>query len=234
LGLSTNIKKYEQKAKPTGIHSDVNSLSAADRGGYIFSLHASAQSPKMKILLINNHTDYLHNVKDALVGHDVETQVYKPGLDFHYEGKDLIVLSGGGGEGYELKDKHHGKLWYEDEMNFVLGCDKPIFGICMGFEVICAAFGSKVEHIGRLVKGFNSAVTTPAGQKQIARKNLSQFEYHRYGVSQVPSIQFEVLAHSATGIEMIKHHSRPIIATQFHPEVQGGTLQLQELLSLAA
>jgi carbamoylphosphate synthase small subunit len=40
-----------------------------------------------------------------------------------------------------------------------------------------------------------------------------------------------VLAHSVTGIEMIKHRSRPIIATQFHPEVEGGTLKLQQLLS---
>jgi anthranilate/para-aminobenzoate synthase component II len=185
----------------------------------------------MKILLINNHTDYLHNVQNALAGHDVEVQVYKPGLEFHHEGKDLIVLSGGGGEGYELKDKRHGKLWYEDEMSFVLACDKPIVGICMGFEVISAAFGSKVEHVGRLVKGFKNARTTPRGEKHLSQVNLSQFEWHRYGVSQVSSKHFEVLAHSATGIEMIKHHKRPIIATQFHPEVEGGTIKLQQLLT---
>ena len=188
----------------------------------------------MKILLINNHTDYLHNVQAALAGHEVETQVYKPGLKFNHEDKDLIVLSGGGGEGFELKDKHHGKLWYEDEMNFVLGCDKPILGICMGFEVISAAYGSKVEHIGKLVKGFRAAKTTPRGENHLSLANLKQFEWHRYGINQVSSKHFEVLAHSATGIEMIKHHSRPIIATQFHPEVEGGTLKVQNLLSMMA
>jgi carbamoylphosphate synthase small subunit len=30
---------------------------------------------------------------------------------------------------------------------------------------------------------------------------------------------------------MIKHHKRPIIATQFHPEVEGGTIKLQQLLT---
>jgi len=69
----------------------------------------------MKILLINNHTDYLSNVEKALAGHDVEVQIYQPGLKFNDQGKDLVVLSGGGGEGYELKDKRHGKLWYEDD-----------------------------------------------------------------------------------------------------------------------
>jgi anthranilate/para-aminobenzoate synthase component II len=185
----------------------------------------------MKILLVNNHTDYLHNVQAALAGHDVEVQEFKPGLKFNHEDKDLVVLSGGGGEGFELKDKFRGKLWYEDEMSFVLSCDKPILGICMGFEVISAAFGSKVEHVGRLVKGFKAAKTTPLGENHLSRTNLNQFEWHRYGVSQVSSKHFEVLAHSATGIEMIKHHTRPIIATQFHPEVEGGTLSLGRLIT---
>jgi carbamoylphosphate synthase small subunit len=30
---------------------------------------------------------------------------------------------------------------------------------------------------------------------------------------------------------MIKHHTRPIIATQFHPEVEGGTLSLGRLIT---
>lgn len=188
----------------------------------------------MKILLINNHTDYLHNVERALAGHQVEVQVYEPGLDFHYEDKDLIVLSGGGGEGYELKDKRHGKLWYEDEMSFVLACDKPIFGICMGFEVISAAFGSKVEHVGRLVKGFRQTTPTPKGQEHVKKDKLRQFEYHRYAIKDVSPKQFEVLAHSSTGIEMIRHRRRPIFATQFHPEITGGTLSLSELLRASA
>ena len=101
----------------------------------------------------------------------------------------------------------------------------------MGFEVISAAYGSKVEHIGKLVKGFRAAKTTPRGENHLSLTNLKQFEWHRYGIKQVSSKHFEVLAHSATGIEMIKHHSRPIIATQFHPEVEGGTLSLSSLIA---
>lgn len=51
----------------------------------------------MKILLINNHTVHLESLTQALAGQDVETQLYQPGLDFHYEDKDLVILSGGGG-----------------------------------------------------------------------------------------------------------------------------------------
>lgn len=188
----------------------------------------------LKILLIDNHTDYLHNVQAALAGHDVQIQVYKPGLKFDDTGKDLIVLSGGGGEGYELKDKRHGKLWHQDEMEFVLACEKPIVGICMGFEVISAAFGSKVSSIGRLVKGFKPVKATSQGRNSLPQIKLSQFEWHRYSIQDVSAEQFEVLAHSSTGIEMIKHRRRPIIATQFHPEVAGGTIDLQNLIAQVA
>lgn len=183
----------------------------------------------MKILLINNHTDYLHNVKKALAGHEVEVQVYKPGLEFHDQDKDLVVLSGGGGEGFEMKDTRHGKLWYQDEMDFVLKSDKPILGICMGFEVIAAAYGSKVVHMGSLIKGFKDVQVTGLGEKQTREESLNQFEWHRYGVKEVSKDHFETLAYSDNGVEMIKHRRRPILATQFHPEV-GGTLTVDKLI----
>lgn len=188
----------------------------------------------MRILLIDNHTDHLHNFRDLFLNHQVEIQRYRPGLDFHATGKDLVVLSGGGGEGFELKDTtEHGRLWYEDEMSFVLACDKPLVGICMGFEVICAAYGSSISQAGRLIKGFKSTRVSQAGKNHLPHENLKQFEYHRYGVQDVSTKHFDVLAHSDNGLEMIKHTSRKIIASQFHPEVTGGTLNLTHLLAKA-
>lgn len=186
----------------------------------------------MKILLIDNHTDYLHNFAPIFRDHSVEIQEYRPGLDFHTADKDLIILSGGGGEGYELVDKKNGKLWYEDEINFVLGCDRPLVGICMGFEVISAAFGSEVKHIGRLVSGFKTHQTSAKGKKHLSHEKLRQYEHHRFAIPDVSSKHFEVLADSNTGIEMIKHKTRKIVASQFHPEQLGGTLEIDRLLSL--
>lgn len=186
----------------------------------------------MKILLVDNHTDYLHNFSELFSWHQVEVQEYRPGLEFHADDKDLIILSGGGGEGYELKDRRQGKLWYEDEMKFVLDCDKPLVGICMGFEVISAAYGSDVEHVGRLVSGFRRHKTSVHGRKHFAHPKLRQYEHHRYAIPKISAKHFEVLADSNTGIEMIKHKTRKIIASQFHPEQAGGTLGLNHLLNL--
>lgn len=186
----------------------------------------------MKILLINNHTRHLNNLNRALAGHDVEIQLYQPGLKFHDEGKDLVILSGGGGEGLEIHDKSKkGKLWYEDQMEFVRKTDKPIIGICMGFEVISNAYGAQIKEMPKLIQGYKPVNLTQRGTKYLASNNLTQFESHFWQVTDVSANNFEVLAESETGIEVIKHRKKPIFATQFHPELPGGTLRLQNLLA---
>jgi anthranilate/para-aminobenzoate synthase component II len=189
----------------------------------------------MKILLINNYqqnneTATYEALKLALAGHDVKIQRYKPGIKFADKGKDLIILSGGGGEGSEINDQYSkDKLWYQDQINYILSADTPILGICMGFEVIARAYGSKVVQMKDYVTGFRRVVLTKKGLESLDKKLLTQYENHRWYVPDVSSQQFEVLGDSATGIEIIKHKSRPIFATQFHPE-KGGSLTLSQLL----
>ena len=87
----------------------------------------------MKILLVNNHTAHLKDLSSALAEHEVEMQNYFPGINFNDQDKDLVILSGGGGEGLEVNDEYEpGRLWYQDEMNFVKTTTKPVLGICMG------------------------------------------------------------------------------------------------------
>lgn len=184
----------------------------------------------MKILLINNNTQHLKDLKKSLRGHEVEVQVYKPGLDFHHQDKDLVVLSGGGGEGLEIFDfLKPGKLWYEDQMNFVRYCDKPIIGICMGFEVIASAYGAKIIEKPDLIQGYKPVSPTKKGKTMFGLGSLNQFESHYWQVKDVSPTELEVLAESPTGIEAIKHKTRNIFATQFHPE-KGGSLHLNELI----
>lgn len=184
----------------------------------------------MKILLVNNHTRHLEFLNKALAGHDMEVVVYQPGVDFNDSDKDLIILSGGGGEGLEINDTHHGRLWYSDEMEFILRTDKPILGICMGFEVISRAYGSAVTEMKELIQGFRKVTPTRSGLQRFQRDNLRQYEAHQWQVEDIDTKQFEVLAESSTGLEIIRHRRRPIIATQFHPE-KGGTLKVQTLLN---
>jgi GMP synthase-like glutamine amidotransferase len=181
----------------------------------------------MKILLVNNNTVHMPALSSSLLGHDVEVVKYQPNAQFNWQNKDLVILSGGGGEGQEIHDTYtKDKLWYEDEMKFVLACNKPIIGICMGFEVIARAYGSDVEPIGKLVQGFKQLNASSHGKKHLSKNYLKQFESHRWSVTKAPK-DFEVLADSQYGIEMIRKDN--ILATQFHPE-KGGTTQLASLI----
>lgn len=184
----------------------------------------------MKILLVNNNTRHLDALKEALNGHELEVLVYKPGVSFNEAGKDLVVLSGGGGEGYEIDDEARpGKLWYNDEMDFVMRASTPILGICMGFEIITRAYGGQVKELDSLVQGHKSLRTTKKGHDEFNRKMLRQFESHEWHVPEVSTKHFDILADSATGIELIRHKKRQILASQFHPE-KGGTLSLSRLV----
>ncbi|MBX4190568.1 gamma-glutamyl-gamma-aminobutyrate hydrolase family protein [Candidatus Saccharibacteria bacterium] len=182
----------------------------------------------MKILLINNNTRHLENLQKSLVGHEIEIQMYKPELEFHDQDKDLVILSGGGGEGLEIDDKiDRGRLWYEDEMEFALRTKKPLIGICMGFEVICRAYGRDIPKMDKLLLRQTQLSTTQKGRALFATSKLSQYEAHQWHVTEAPA-GFEVLADSAFGIEIIKKGN--IFAAQFHPE-KPGSLDLSMIIS---
>jgi GMP synthase-like glutamine amidotransferase len=185
----------------------------------------------MRILLVNNSTVHFEELSKALEGHEVEVQEYKPGIWFHDVGKDVVILSGGGGEGKELHDYHKpNELWYADEMKFIRSTDKPVLGICMGFEIITAAYGAKITKMPKGIEEFKKVKITLKGRKKFKKSRLHQFEGHDWRVQTVPWRQFDVLGKSKTGVEIIKHKKRSILATQFHPEVLGGTLEVNQLL----
>jgi anthranilate/para-aminobenzoate synthase component II len=188
----------------------------------------------MKILLINNNTIHMDALARSLVGHQIEIQKYQPGLEFHDADKDLVILSGGGGEGLEIEDKaSRHKLWYDDEMKFVRATKKPVLGICMGFEVIVRAYGGKVLYQPKIIEGFKNSYITDKGQKKMGHKVINQLESHFWYVPEVPEKQFDVLARSESGVEIIKHKQRQLLGTQFHPE-EGGTLELKRLIKTFA
>ncbi len=186
----------------------------------------------MRILVVDNNTVHKNALASSLKDHQVEVQLYKPGINFRTADKDLIILSGGGGAGREIKDYYRGEtLWYQDQIDFVRTVDKPILGICMGFEVISHAFGSPVVEMSSAIEGVKPITTTKNGNKILKTNKIHQHKSHKWYVGETPE-GFEEIAKSKSGIEMIIHKEKPILASQFHPEVRQGTLGLQDLSNI--
>ena len=108
----------------------------------------------------------------------------------------------------------------------------PIFGVCLGHQIIGQVFGSKIVQAKRLMHGKTSKIKS----KRIGLfKNLPiRFEATRYHSliidKKTLSNELEITAETQDGIIMgVKHKKYNIHGVQFHPESIKTTLGIKIL-----
>lgn len=167
----------------------------------------------MKLLVIDNQTIALKELKKALKGYDYELVSYaaiSPGMAKDYE---KIILSGG----HAFSVLHSNKK-YSKELDLIKKAKIPIFGICLGFQLICRAYGANMHDISDYEHCFLKI--TKIHSDPLLKglpKNFIVYENHRHVVKKVNKSLIS-LAYSKDGIEAVKHRSKPIWGVQFHPE----------------
>lgn len=126
---------------------------------------------------------------------------------------DAIFISNGPG------DPSHESLKMIIEFIKKSSKEKPIFGVCLGHQLISLAFGAQTKkmHFGH--RGSNHAVTD--GQKiWITAHN------HGYIVDEKSLKKTELIVRQRDvndgSIEMIEHLELPIFSVQYHPEASPG------------
>jgi GMP synthase (glutamine-hydrolysing) len=170
----------------------------------------------MILVIDNNETQFMGNIRSILKKNSCRYKVknFRKVTMRDAKGVDAIILSGGVGSSSDLDSPD-----YLEEINIVMRSGKPIFGICLGFEIICHVYGFEVESMPYLEKGV---VTIEIREKDLLFKNCSStmnvFEWHRDKVNNVGKY-LKVLATSKDGIEAIKHRTKPIYGVQFHPSL---------------
>jgi len=96
----------------------------------------------------------------------------------------------------------------------------PVLGICFGHQAIGLLYGSTIRHEKLLKDKIRINFTAPDDITKGFNKSAIFAEYHSEYIS-LPK-KFILLATSGAGnIELMRHPSKPIYASQFHPELSG-------------
>jgi anthranilate/para-aminobenzoate synthase component II len=167
----------------------------------------------MKILVVDNVTIGMHSLMEALKGYPHDRISYRQITPAILNRYDKVILSGGHGFGVL-----HPNSKYKRELDAVKKSRKPILGVCLGFQLICRAYGAELGDIKRYEKGV--LVVRKVGADPLLKglpASFKVYENHRHIVKKVDGKLVE-LAVSKDGIEMVRHRTKPMWGTQFHPE----------------
>ena len=185
--------------------------------------HVRRRSGKrLKAQIIDNGTMHLRELKTMLGKRQIRYSVahYKTFKASQARAYDFVVLSGG-------SDEIKTNRFLRQERKLIRNGRKPIFGICAGFEIIANEYGKpksrlpeKLPEAAEGIKSIN-LVNLRKWKLSPPRKKLKVFEHHGWGI-RIPIKGFTTMGSSKYGLEIIKHNSKPILATQFHPEVTKG------------
>jgi para-aminobenzoate synthetase component 2 len=173
-----------------------------------------------RVLVVDNHDSFVHTLVGyleelgAVVSLIESDAVDTDALVAMLPSFDALLLSPGPGApadaGISLEAV---RLAAEGRM--------PTLGVCLGHQVIGAAFGAEVTEAPELMHGMVSAVTHDGrGLFAGLPSPLSVGRYHSLALAEgdLPS-ELVVTGRTASGTVMgITHRSLPIVGVQFHPE----------------
>ena len=188
-----------------------------------------------KVLFIDNFDSFTYNLVDDFCKRDCQAKVYRADTDIEELkqladefGPDLLVISPGPGTpdtaGVSLAAVDH----FKDKL--------PIFGVCLGLQVISQYFGGKIGHAPEPMHGKPSRVTH--NQKGIfdgVENPLQAGRYHSLCILELPECMEQTAEFE--GIVMgAEHKEFAACGVQFHPEsilTPAGGKIIENVLSIA-
>lgn len=164
----------------------------------------------MKALLIDHDDSFTYNLQHWLAPLFSEVQVLSHQKLSHFQLADLIVLSPG--------PKHPEDYPHVIELINRLSQRTPVFGVCLGMQLMVQACGGEVRSYAPPLHGKSSAL-------QILDPKLNELQgarvarYHSLSCARLPT-DFTLLAENESDrLPMwIRHNQKKWLGVQFHPE----------------
>lgn len=173
------------------------------------------------ILLIDHYDSFTYNIYQAVAAMGVEVEVVRYGVltldEIKAKNPEAIILSPGPGHPLELPESI--------ELIHQLHRSLPILGICLGQQLIGAAFGGKVVQAPFIRHGKVSQVSH--NQQDLFKTMplpLPVMRYHSLVLEQeslADCLEVQSRALDDDTIMAVKHRDYPVFGIQFHPESIG-------------
>ncbi|ANU14885.1 anthranilate synthase component II [Planococcus halocryophilus] len=173
------------------------------------------------ILLIDHYDSFTYNIYQAVAAMDVEVEVVRYGVltldEIKGKNPQAIILSPGPGHPRELPESI--------ELIQELYTSVPILGICLGQQLIGAAFGGNVVEAPFIRHGKVSDVShSQQGLFKNMPLPLPVMRYHSLVLEPetlASCLEVQSKALDDDTIMAVKHKEYPVYGIQFHPESIG-------------
>jgi len=193
------------------------------------------ETQKRKVLFIDNFDSFTYNLVDDFCKRNCAAKVYRAdtGLEelkvlAEAFNPDLLVISPGPGTPDTAGVSLETVGYFKDKL--------PIFGVCLGHQVIAQYFGGTVGHAPQPMHGKPSRVThNEKGLFAGVENTLQAGRYHSLCVLELPDC-LEQTAEFEGIIMGVEHRELPIYGVQFHPEsilTPAGGKIIENILSIA-
>lgn len=170
------------------------------------------------ILLIDNYDSFSYNLYQLIGKEDSDIQVVRNDemtlAQIEKLAPKLIVLSPGPGKPSEAG--------ICEEVVQKLGGRIPIFGVCLGHQAICEAYGGKISYAKTLMHGKTSIIGLDKKSSlfQDMPEEMPVARYHSLAADKesLPEC-LKIIAQTQDGeIMAVEHKEYRVYGVQFHPE----------------
>jgi len=167
----------------------------------------------MKVLIIDNHTDFLEPLKSLLDGFEIHVKFYTDLVIEDKDNYDLIILSGG----YDHAPVYENPIVNKVETQIIHQAKVPLIGICYSCQMIAYTYLSSISFLGEKVYKIKDITFSKDFLDYKIGDKIKVKESHRYSVTTLGG-DLEEIANSENGIEIIKVKDKEVYGFQFHPE----------------